>query len=502
MADFFFPASRSARPGRHLSLCFVCLAACFILSACASSKATQKSPELPPRHWLGESPGVPIRAEQDKATQSTVPLTLYSPDKTYNFEDCVYLAIQQSPLLVKSSIQLEMSRLDEKDAAWRYLPELHMNLTTAVNLTQYNTGNTNNYGDYGKTIFRASFYAPFPDPLSTYFTNKAQQAMTNIAVLGHRKAIGMAIMEIADGYLQLQAQKRIRAELSKLPAVSRESTTYWKAMNAGVGGHTLDIEVSQQNEKQVVLQQDKSNHIETMMRTKLKTLLGLSAEQRLTTDTDDNNTIFQDFDGNALNWEDRWNVSAEYLSQRMALKLQDYNIMLAWAKYMPTISLRVDNNPPAGQAQPYGGREDTFLHLNFDFTLLDWGSRYRGVQKARMEKAIAFQAIAEKRTNYINLWEQCRQASAMARTNLELAKSSLRSAELQQEKAEIEYKGGTLPLPELTARRETVIRARVSVIEAELEGYQARLKWLQLAGMLEERFMDQPERSLPHQMGL
>ena len=418
----------SAKSVRRIFSRLLFLALCLSLAACASPKATRTSPELPPRHWLGESPGVPIRSEKDRELQTTVPLTLYAPDKTYDFEDCVYLAVQQSPLLVKSSIKLEMSRLQEKDAAWKYLPEAHMVVSSTVNLTKYNEDNKSNYGDYGKTVFRLGFYANFPDPLTTYFNNKAQQAMTNIAVLTHRKAIGLAIWEIADNYLQLDAQGRMRKEMERLPGIIRESATYWKALQAGEGGHAIDMELAEQSEKQVVLQQEKATHMENMMRTRLKTLIGLAAEQRLHTDAGDSTLIFLDFDGLKLNWEERWNVGEEYLAQKMTMQLQEYNIMLALAQYMPTFAFEVNNYPPAGQSQPYNGREDTFLHFRMNFTVLDWGRRYRGVQQARMAKALVFQEMAERRTQYANKWEQSRQEWAMGCTNLELAKSGLRSA--------------------------------------------------------------------------
>jgi outer membrane protein TolC len=287
-----------------------------------------------------------------------------------------------------------------------------------------------------------------------------------------------------------------------LPGITKESTTYWKAMNASVGGHAIDIDMALQNEKQVALQQDKTRHVERMIHMRLKTLLGLSSDQPLETDTRDRTIIFQDFDGRKLYWEDRWTLSEEYLSQKMGLMLQDYNIMLAWAQYIPRLSLDLNTHPPAGQAQPTGSREDFFLHFGFDFTLLDWGRRYRGVQTARMNKALAFQSMAESRTKYENAWSQCRQEYEMAVTNRELARGALRSAELEQQKTGIEYQGGDLPLPTLSARREAVIRARVSLIEAELALQQAELKWMHLAGVLEERFMDVPSRSLPHQVNL
>jgi outer membrane protein TolC len=237
-----------------------------------------------------------------------------------------------------------------------------------------------------------------------------------------------------------------------------------------------------------------------MIQMRLKTLIGLSSDQPLETDSRDSAAIFQSFDGRKLYWEDRWTLSEEYLSAKMGILLQDFNIMLAWAQYMPRMTFDLNTYPPAGQAQPTSGREDFFLHFGFNFTLLDWGRRYRGVQTARMEKALAFQSLAENRTKYENSWAQRRQEYEMAITNWELARGSLRSAELEQQKSAIEFAGGTQPLPLLSARREAVIRASVSLIEAELAVRQARLRWMQLAGVLEERFMDVPSRSLPHRV--
>jgi outer membrane protein TolC len=86
----------------------------------------------------------------------------------------------------------------------------------------------------------------------------------------------------------------------------------------------------------------------------------------------------------------------------------------------------------------------------------------------------------------------------MAVTNRELARGALHSAELEQQKSEIEYQGGNLPLTSLIDRKEAVIQARATHIEAELDVQQAALKWMHLAGVLEERFMDVPSRSLQH----
>ena len=77
--------------------------------ACASNKAGLTSPELPARHWLEEAPGVPVE-NKDKLEAAVT--NLYDPNKIFSFEDCVYLTIQQSPLLVNSAVNLEIKRVD------------------------------------------------------------------------------------------------------------------------------------------------------------------------------------------------------------------------------------------------------------------------------------------------------------------------------------------------------------------------------------------------------
>lgn len=81
---------------RHVLSFLLIIALAILVSACASQKAGVKSPELPPRHWLDEAPGVPV--ENKEKLDAALP-NLYDPAKTFSFDDCVFLTIQQSPCL-------------------------------------------------------------------------------------------------------------------------------------------------------------------------------------------------------------------------------------------------------------------------------------------------------------------------------------------------------------------------------------------------------------------
>lgn len=482
-------SARIAFSPRPLFLPLIFLA--FFFSACASNKAGLKSPELPAKHWLEEAPGVPV--ENKAKLEAAVP-NLYDPGKTFSYEDCVFLTIQQSPLLVNSAVDLEIKRLALTDAIWKYLPEPRMSLQVSNNLTTYNMDSKDIPGDYGRTKLRVGFYAGFPNPVATYFEHQVQKIMVNLAIATHRKAVGEAIYKIAQAYLKLQAQQKIVAAQKELLPVGKELVQYWKQVESVDGRQGVSLNLASQHEREIELMVEKTGMEEVMQRTQLKILAGVEPQQRLNVDTDSADDILTGFDGHKLQWEERWPTGEDELLLRAQIKLGDFNIMVAWAQYIPDMSIQVNNYPPAGQYQPASGSEDTFLHLTFDFPLLDWGRRYRGVQTARMQKAQAFHEMARKRSDYSNTWLQAEQRVALAETQLKLAKTRYDTAELQYKEAHIAFTEGTEQLPVVANRQEEMVKARISYIEAEMEHKLANLEWMYVANLLQERFLGLPAK--------
>lgn len=482
-------SARIAFSPRPLFLPLIFLA--FFFSACASNKAGLKSPELPAKHWLEEAPGVPV--ENKAKLEAAVP-NLHDPGKTFSYEDCVFLTIQQSPLLVNSAVDLEIKRLALTDAIWKYLPEPRMSLRVSNNLTTYNMDSKDIPGDYGRTKLRVGFYAGFPNPVATYFEHQVQKIMVNLAIATHRKAVGEAIYKIAQAYLKLQAQQKIVAAQKELLPVGKELVQYWKQVESVDGRQGVSLNLASQHEREIELMVEKTGMEEVMQRTQLKILAGVEPQQRLNVDTDSADDILTGFDGHKLQWEERWPTGEDELLLRAQIKLGDFNIMVAWAQYIPDMSIQVNNYPPAGQYQPASGSEDTFLHLTFDFPLLDWGRRYRGVQTARMQKAQAFHEMARKRSDYSNTWLQAEQRVALAETQLKLAKTRYDTAELQYKEAHIAFTEGTEQLPVVANRQEEMVKARISYIEAEMEHKLANLEWMYVANLLQERFLGLPAK--------
>lgn len=463
------------------------------LAACASSKASMKSPELPRRHWLDDAPGVPV--ENKDKLEAAVP-NLYAPDKKFSFEELVFLTIQQSPLLVNSAVDLEINRLARTNAGWKYLPEPRMTLTVSNNITRYNMDMRNTPADYGQTRMRATFHAPFPNPVATYFENRVQEGLVNVAISTHRKAVGDVIYEMAQSYLKLEARRRILAAEKEMLPRAASLVQYWQQVEAVDGRQGTSLDVARQTQRERELNVEKSTQEETIDRTRIKLIAGVEPEQRLRVDPESADDILEGFDGHALKWEERWPMTEDELLLRAQLKLSDYNIMLAWAQYVPSINLYLNDSPPAGQYQPPGGQDDYFLHVTFTFPLIDWGRRYRDVQTARMKKAQAFHDIARRRTEYSYNWLQAEQRVSLAETDLKVQKVRLETAEMKYKEARIAFDEGTVELPVLVEREDAATNARIAYIRSELEYNLARLQWMYRANLLQERFLGAPAKEI------
>ncbi len=474
----------------YLSKNIICLFMMIaFLGGCASQKAGMSAPELPARHWLESAPGVPV--EHKAKLEASMP-NLYNSDKAFSFDDSVYLAIQQSPLLANSAVSIEMSKLKLVDAVWQYLPEPTISLDISNNITALNTGLEDLPADYAKTKMRVAFNMSFPNPVSTYFNHKSKAMMIDIALSTHRKAIAEAILNIAGMYQQLEAKRKTIALQEQLLPIAKKLIEYWQQLEAveGKQGASLNIAIQQERERQLELERNKIEDL--MLRTKLKSIVGVELEHKFNVDTTDAKNILQGFDGEQLHWEEHWNRSEDALLLRGQIALMDLGIMLAWAEYIPDIAIRVDNNPPAGQYQPVDGQEDTFVHLNLQFPLIDWGRRYRGVQTARMEKAQAFQEQAQARTEFSHEWIEGQQMVKLAENSLKIAQNNLKVSEMLLKEKEISFNDGVVVYPELASAQADLIAARISLIMVELDYDMARIKWMDVAGLLSERFLGLP----------
>lgn len=130
----------------------------------AKGATTQPAPTPAPVAKAASQPAEPASDDPapsfSKAAAGPWPLgstTLRSPA---DFDECVRVALAQSPLLTKSAIEIESKRLDVGDAYSQYIPTIVMSTTFYLRLPEYKNTAASTAARPGQPLQR-----PDPEPL-------------------------------------------------------------------------------------------------------------------------------------------------------------------------------------------------------------------------------------------------------------------------------------------------------------------------------------------------
>ena len=106
-----------------------------------------------------------------KAAKGPVTLGATTVNSPANFDECVRVALAQSPLLTKSAVEIESKRLDVGDAYSGYIPTFVLNTTFYLNLPDYK-------------------YSGYSSAQSTYESNITNNPATNASNLASLMSAG------------------------------------------------------------------------------------------------------------------------------------------------------------------------------------------------------------------------------------------------------------------------------------------------------------------------
>ncbi len=455
---------------------FMALAA--LVNACGG-QAPRPLPDLPRKDWLAEDRQAPAPAAG----------SLYAADKKFSFRDLVYLAVQQSPALARSAINLDIQQTTLSSARWKALPEVHLMAIVTSNLTQYNR-NLPHQEDYGNTKYQISYSGFFNNPVATYFDVQAQKELMSIAIATHKQVMGKCIMQIASLLVQIEARRESLDALEHSLDIARKQKNY--AVTSGQ--YKTDIwsgpDIREDMARDLALQADAARMELTHLRNQLKSLVGLDRTQQLHVDTASIAREIQDFDPAALSWERCWEESTERYLLAQQVRLHDAGIMLAWAQYVPNISFVVNESPPNGQAQAANAQTDQFLHVTLNFPVLDWGRRYRDAQQARARKRQSRLDEVIRRQEYQQRWFAAQEQLSLSRARLRQRQHAEQSAARRLQAVTIFYERGGLGLPEFAQAQQAMQEARMARVNAQAAVRQNVLTCMDLTQTLQNRFLE------------
>jgi outer membrane protein TolC len=418
--------------------------------------------------WSGTARG----ASQPPAAQippSGTPLT---------FEDAVKIAITQSPTLKKSSVDIEIRRMDETDSRYGMVPPLTFSSIYYVN----RPGGAN----YGKPYSLSFTTTPY-NPLGSYFTLQAQKLATQAAVFSHLSLISLGLENLGTFYLQLDTLHKLVGYRKEMIKLAREKLTYRENQVSIGTGTSLEVKVAQQ---ELQLARGEADGIDLAIQRNLaglRNFLGLPADYKITPGFQDSRRqVLGSFNPATANLEEAKSRSYDLKVLEIYKKLQDYHVSLAIAKAFPTFIFNTQTPDPLSATNGRG------LYVGFGVQVPVWDgfSRIRDISR---QKAILKQVDAKKEqkaTLIEDKWLSNQETIHEKNVALKNAQSLEELARLKAHQQEVRYQSGEAPLPVFLESRREVLKGQEEVARRGLEYDKAVLKLREVSGDLGNTYVD------------
>jgi hypothetical protein len=458
------------KPAVKALLCVLVL----VLTACVLPQ--RPDPNLPGQHWLKKGQPPLAQGLRDQPT-------ILETDRALGFDDCVFLAMQQAPGLIHGAVELEIAQLRKDSAYWKQYPEVNMVFNVTTNLTRRNDGETD---------FWVGFSANSFNPVANHFSYEASMIMQNIAILTHQKAIETMAEQIGEILLRLELQAAIRQKQEILPELARKAVAYWRTAKSDPEYDSIEFARAIQKQKQAQAILDKTDAEMASQRLNLKLLLGLDPTHTLNLESSFPkmfNTKSMGFDQTGdSNWEPAWEANTETRISQLSLRLQDFNIMLAWSRYFPEAGFDLFSGNPVSGYVDNSSEGDVFAVLKLSIPLLDYGNRSRGVEEARLQKTKTKESVRQYRLNFAHRWTQADQSLNLLKATRALTEENLALAKLEAKRATIEFESGQSSFAQVLEGQEKVSQEEIRLEEAFFNLRRQKLNRHFMSGDFSHRF--------------
>ena len=405
-----------------------------------------------------------------------------------DFNECVRVALVQSPMLVKSALEIETKRLDAQDAWSGFVPTVSINTTYWFRMPTKIDGTT----DKPYTI---SFSTGQWNPILSGFEVKAKNEMTNMAILGHLKVIGEGLKRLASDFLQLSALQEQKDIVRKKQELAKLDLDFFKT-RLGMGQATqLDVRIAETRIEMAKAEDDKLNTMRGMTMDDIKFILGVPFTNKLNLDVAAAKKQILNKYSVADVTEEK--VRAHSFDLRMAeyeKSLQKKNIGLSYVKLLPSFGFTfqtVDafNSSSTSTSTKNNGGFPFYPGINISMPLDYWT---KGREISRQYKKLD-QVQAATRAKEFELMVSVQKAMSdyqATASDLSLATSRAELSKLQDEQTEYRYKTGQVDFDKFVSDRNAYYDSQQKMLLEQVKRDIALLTLKHLSGDLENQYID------------
>lgn len=416
----------------------------------------------------------PAQSADQASAAATLP-----PGTQLSFDEAVRIAITHSPFFTKSSLEIDIRRMDETDSRYGMVPPLSFTTTYYVNRPSY-TGHSKPYS--------INFSTDPYNPLGAYYTLQAQKLVTQLAILTHLQMISKGLLQLGEFYLQLDTLHKLAACQRELVQISRENLTYVENRLSIGTGSSLEVKVAQQQLELAKGEQEGIALSTKRILSGLKSFLGLPSTQNFTPDfRDSKRQVLGSFDPAIASLEQAKDRSYELKAVELQKQLQDFNIRLAKSKVLPTFVFTTQTPSPLNVTSGSG----LYVGLGLQIPVWDGFKRIRDVSR---QKTVLKQIGAQKSVKENNLQDKWLSNLSTIQEDSVTLKNSRTLENLAQLKAsqnDIRYQSGEAPLTVVLESRKEVLTIRKDTLRKGLEYDKAILQLRENSGDLGHTYVDE-----------
>lgn len=414
------------------------------------------------------SPVLAVENEEDVAP--------IAPTEPLKFDDALRLSLQQSPQLVSSAVEIKVKRLDVWDTRADLLPDFY--LTSNVRL--------NNPDDRTSKPISFDFSFGSYDPIAAYFSIESKQLLTDYAVLEHLSVIDDVFGSIGKVYMMADFLDKLKQSYVKGVELANQNKAFaTKRYNEG-WGIALDVLIADKALKEAQQNRDEADSDRLVALDRLKGFLGLMPEQAVNLDLKDTRKqLLRDFDFRNVSLEYAIENSLKLKKSRIEVSLQKDKLTLAYARYFPQYSFGINRE--------YSSRSNNDIYMatiGFVVPLWDWGERYRNVvrekRNIRKSRAEYRTKTLEFRSDFLDL----RNDSLKLAADLKLAHNDAEIDALKKQKAEIQFKSGSLQFPQYIEALQSSLATRTVLLSKEFEYDLKLFEFRKFTGHLYTSYVD------------
>ncbi len=397
-----------------------------------------------------------------------------------DFARCVGLALQQSPYLTSSSLEIDVKRLDLSDAKYSYIPSFTLQTMYYINQPPPIPGFTFN-------PYVISFITEPYNPIEIYFNVRAREDLMRVAVYAHLQLIADYLQRLALGFLQLESLDEVAQYQDEIVPVAEQDLAFAKKRLSMGSAALVDVDIAEQQLTVARAEREKLAASRATILEGIRNMIGLKpTDPPMELDLKNaGRQVLNNFNPADATLEQAKSSSYELKSLAARKKLQEKNITLTYLRYLPKLVWGVQT------ADPLTGRDLTglFFTVGLQMPIWDGMKRYHDISR---QKDVLKQNIAEgeiKENDLTTKWRDAEQKLKDSSVDLKIAEAQERLAATKERQVEISYSAGTQQLPAYLAGKRARLDAQKNTAAKKLEYEKAVLGLRALSGDLSNHFI-------------